>query len=283
MKKIPIILDTDIFADSDDLFALYFLLSRPEFEILAIITSDEVKNGQRAYHLTDLLHELGRDIPVYTGKSLGNDHYILFEEIPRPGQYQLRDFRDLATFINTLDQKVQYLCIGPLTNLSQILQEFPGLSSKISVTSMGGSTKPMFGRAEHNVRIDLEATEHVLRTVEARWVLADHTLQKDLAISPQMQFFQDIQSCKSVSANRLIENLKSFFKKMYPESYLHDPVAAATLLFPEIVSFERKKVVSQDGIFVEDNAGYWQMLSCDVKYRKFRALFEKNIISFIER
>ena len=66
MKKIKILLDTDIGSDIDDSVCLAYLLSQPKCDLLGIttVTGDTVKRAMLASVLCRLA---GREIPIFPG------------------------------------------------------------------------------------------------------------------------------------------------------------------------------------------------------------------------
>ena len=67
MKKMPIILDTDIGGDIDDVLALAYLLNSPEADLLALTTVN-TDPSMRARIAAKVLRAYGRpDIPVAPG------------------------------------------------------------------------------------------------------------------------------------------------------------------------------------------------------------------------
>ena len=73
LKKIPVILDTDIGGDIDDIWALAMLLNSPEFDIKMILT-EEGNTLYRAKIVARMLETAGRtDIPIGVGISTSNE------------------------------------------------------------------------------------------------------------------------------------------------------------------------------------------------------------------
>ena len=73
-SKIPVILDTDIGGDPDDVFALNLLLNSQEVAIKLIVTADEHED-HRARFARQFVLAAGHDIPVVSGASLGRSKY----------------------------------------------------------------------------------------------------------------------------------------------------------------------------------------------------------------
>ncbi|MEI6521697.1 MAG: nucleoside hydrolase, partial [bacterium] len=83
MKKIPIILDTDIGTDIDDSWALAMLLKSPEFDV-KLVVSDTHNTEYRAKLIAKFLEVADRtDIPVGVGIKLDD----VYESCSRYAQY----------------------------------------------------------------------------------------------------------------------------------------------------------------------------------------------------
>jgi len=73
IKKIPVILDTDIGDDIDDTWALSFLLRSPELD-LKLVVGDKGRCEYRAKLIAKLLENAGRtDVPVGVGAEIKSD------------------------------------------------------------------------------------------------------------------------------------------------------------------------------------------------------------------
>ena len=160
---IPVILDTDIGFDVDDVWALAFLLACPELDI-RLITTTTGDTLYRAKLVAKLLQLAGReDIPIGVGLPL--------DAIPNThaewlGDYSLSDYagevlRDGVGAICEIAEKspeqVALVCIGPLPNIAAALQRDPNLTNNARFVGMHGSlrrgylgaAKPM---REYNVK-----------------------------------------------------------------------------------------------------------------------------------
>lgn len=125
---IPVILDTDIGFDVDDVWALAFLLRCPELDV-KLILSDSGDTHYSARLIARLLELDGRsDVPVGVGipldetpqthaRWLGDyslDHY--------PGCVEADGVGALVDIIAGSPDPVSVICIGPLPNIAAALQ-----------------------------------------------------------------------------------------------------------------------------------------------------------------
>ena len=71
---IDLIIDTDIGDDPDDILVLYLILLHPElFNLIALVSGDEVHGNHRAKLLSLILKKFKRNnVPVYVGTDFGS-------------------------------------------------------------------------------------------------------------------------------------------------------------------------------------------------------------------
>lgn len=141
--KISVIVDTDMALD--DTRALAMLLNSEMVDIPLIVTSDGVatpKTGSR--NLRMLLRYFKReDTRVAEGKDLGkpgppwrslSENVRWPEPLGVPGKaYASRMApEEIVNTLESLDEDILYLCLGPLTNLAQALSLSPEIKDRIS-------------------------------------------------------------------------------------------------------------------------------------------------------
>ena len=144
---IPVILDTDIGLDVDDVWALAFLLQCPELEI-RLITTCTGDTTYRAALVAKILEVAGRtDIPVGVGLA-GEDS--LKTHIEWLGDYQLADYpgivyaEGIAAISDTIlasEEAVTLIAIGPLTNVAAALEHAPSIVENAKFIGMHGSLR----------------------------------------------------------------------------------------------------------------------------------------------
>jgi inosine-uridine nucleoside N-ribohydrolase len=144
---IPVILDTDIGFDVDDVWALAFLLMCPELDV-KLITTTTGDTVYRARLVAKLLDVAGRqDIPIGIG--------IPLDESPRThatwlGDYTLADYPGpvivdgigaLCDTITTSADPITLICIGPLPNIAAALAREPKIADNSRFVGMHGSLR----------------------------------------------------------------------------------------------------------------------------------------------
>lgn len=175
--SIPLILDTDIGTDVDDVWALVFLLNCPEVDV-KLITTCTGDTEYRACLVAKILKELGReDIPIGIGLSLDHaekTHSSWLDD------FSLEDFegevyRDgvgaICETIAALPERSILLSIGPLPNVSAALARSPLIAERSRFVGMHGSLRRGYLGAqkparEYNVRLHALSCKHVF---ESNW------------------------------------------------------------------------------------------------------------------
>lgn len=256
---IPLILDVD--TGVDDALAIGYALNQPDADLLMLST---LAGNTTVVNATDnslrVLGLLGAaQIPVHQGASrpLARQHrdagYFHGQnglggaELPSVAS-PLGPDRGPAAIIRLARQRpgeIVLVCLGPLTNLAialNVLPELPALLRRLVV--MGGS---FFNRgnvtphAEYNIWADPEAAQQVFARAfpDAVAVGLDVTHQTNLSPSHwrKASNTSDPRSCLLSAVCH-----QSFVTRNQTEFHLHDPLATAVALDPELVSTERGRI-----------------------------------------
>jgi len=160
---IPVILDTDIGFDVDDVWALAFLLMCPELDV-KLITTTTGDTVYRARLVAKLLDVAGRqDIPIGIGIPLDESprtHATWlgdYAQVDYPGRVIGDGIGALCDTVTTSADPITLICIGPLPNIAAALAREPKIADNCRFVGMHGSlrvgyqgvTKPM---REYNVK-----------------------------------------------------------------------------------------------------------------------------------
>ena len=176
-KPIPVILDTDIGTDVDDVWALVFLLCCPELD-LKLVTTSTGDTEYRARIAAKVLSELGReDIPIGIGLHLDDcpkthDNWL--------GGYTLDDYAGeiisdgvgaIGDHVLASSEPPTVLGIGPLPNISAALSRSPDIANRARFVGMHGSLRKGYLSShkparEYNVRLHALSCRHVF---ESKW------------------------------------------------------------------------------------------------------------------
>ena len=247
---VKLILDTDIGTDVDDCLALAFLLGSPEIEWTGItcVYGDVLL---RARMVAKLLTLAGRpDIPIRLGASQtllgirsiyweGHEGEGLLEASPSDPHI---DPENAVDFIirSVMDDPggIHLLAIGPLTTVALALSIEPRLAQNMAgLTIMGGALR---GResldlpiAEHNIACDPEAAQVVLASgAPITLVPLDVTTQCRIQREDVALLRARGDAFHAAVADQ-VERYPFFARHGY--TYLHDPLAAAVMLRPDLV------------------------------------------------
>ena len=268
MRKVVVDTDTGV----DDALALMLLAADPEVEILAVISVFGNCTGERAAdNARYVLDTCGRtDVPVYRG----SDVPVKQELRLNPGIHGedgfgntgLRPAVSVATEPNGVDVllelvaqhegEIDYLAIGPQTNLARALEVEPKLLEKLRSTTIVGTLGPALYRdtepwadrrfrvsRDPNVTFDIDAAEAVAGAVgDVTWCGPYVTRQ---ALVPE-DFFLEIASSTGYAPAELITKISADYAGFYSRSYpqpgdervmgINDSMAVAALLRPDLVT-----------------------------------------------
>lgn len=165
-----VILDTDIGDDIDDAYALALLASMPDVELVGVTTAYG-KTGERAEIAARLLAVMGRkDVPVCAGRRGSAEIRRQYDWARGFKSRSLRSEEAAAFLKRQIERRpgeITLVCIGPLTNIGDLLSRYPQVKSKIAgIVMMGGSLYQGYGRntapaPEWNIKCDPTAARAV--------------------------------------------------------------------------------------------------------------------------
>ncbi|MBV9490970.1 MAG: nucleoside hydrolase [Verrucomicrobia bacterium] len=240
----PLVLDTDIGTDVDDLLALLLILTEPGIRLLGV-TTVHGDTKLRAAMARAVLQQSGcATVPVIAGESAtlsgtpidwkGHEGQW-FGELPA---YESPGI-PAAGFIRSVAQRaageLEVLAIAPLTNLAVALREDAGLAPLIKhLYIMGGAFWPP--HPEHNFATDPQATREVLAAPIPTTIIGlDVTLTMILSRSDVMRL-----TAASTSLARIVRDQSDRWLAFLNRDFyhLHDPLAALAITRPDLFRFE---------------------------------------------
>ncbi|QUW17839.1 nucleoside hydrolase [Agrococcus sp. Marseille-Q4369] len=267
MRKVIVDTDTGV----DDALALMILAADPDVEILAVVSVFGNCHGDRAAdNARYVLDTCGRqDVPVYRGSDeplrqaielssgvhgddgFGNTGLRPETSVPaEPSGIPI-----ILDLVRQHPGEVDYLALGPQTNLARALELEPDLLRRLRSTTIVGTlgpalwndTEPWADRRfrvsrDPNVSFDIDAAEIVAsHEGDVTWCGPYVTRQ---ALVPE-QFFLDIAGSTGYAPAELITKISHDYAGFYSRSYgredarvmgINDSLAVATLLRPDLVA-----------------------------------------------
>jgi len=268
MRKVIVDTDTGV----DDALALMLLAADPEVEILAAISVfGNCESERAADNARYVLDTCGRhDVPVYRGASAplhqplqlnpgvhGEDGFGNTGLRPAVSVAAEPDGVDvLLDLVDANEGEIDYLALGPQTNLARALQRDPRLLQRLRSTTIVGTlgpalyndTEPWADRRfrvsrDPNVSFDIDAAQEVARHEgDVTWCGPYVTRQ---ALVPE-RFFLDLAAETQSPAAQLITAISADYAGFYTRSYhrsdddrvmgINDSLAVACVLRPELIA-----------------------------------------------
>ena len=291
--RIPVILDTDIGSDIDDMWALAMLLRSPELDLKLVVT-DSGDTVYRAKIAAKMLGLDGRaDVPVGIGTYLGTH--------PHPQGFWVEDY-DLASYpgvvhedgvqaiidiIMASPEPVTLIAIGPVPNISAALEREPRIVERARFVGMHGSLHLGYGgkqemAAEYNVRAHPEACRKVF---DARWDVTITPLDTCGLVALQGEAYRAVYTCADPLIQALIENYQQWIGQVnwvqgvdpqQQSTVLFDTVAVYLAFAEDLLVMEDLPVrVTDEGYTVIDNQA--KMIRCATAWQD-RAAFERLLV-----
>ena len=293
---IPVIIDTDVGTDVDDMWALAFALRCPELDI-RLITTCTGNVEYRAALVAKLLEVAGRtDIPIGLGLSL--------DAAPEPQKAWIEDYQldlypgvvlkdgvgAICDAVNQSENPVTLIAIGPLPNIAAALQRAPSIIENSKFIGMHGSLrigylgapKPM---KEYNVKQHALSCKSVF---EADWVKEITPLDTCGNIILTGDNFQRVRNSADDLVRAVIENhliwyeavasspiVGPFIKKMDPQvqsSILYDCVAIYMAFSNDGLVYEKLPItITEDGKTLIDDDG--SVVNCATSWSDIEAFY----------
>lgn len=253
IKKIPVILDGD--PGHDDAIAWVLAAASPMLDIKAVTSVCGNQTIQKTtYNAGRIMTLVGLNVPLAMGRvkplvadaiiaptvhgNSGLDGPALPEPANQPVDIDACTL--MAQILEESSEPVVLIPTGPLTNIATLLLLYPHLKPKIKhIYLMGGGID--FGNwtppAEFNILVDPEAAD-VVFTSGVPITMAGLDVTEKALVFPED--FERIRALKNPVATVVAEWLDFFYgfhrSIGYPGAPVHDAVAVAALLKPEIMT-----------------------------------------------
>ncbi len=275
MHKTPVILDTDIGVDVDDIWALALMLKCPELDVKLIVTA----TGDTSYAakiVARCLEIANRtDIPVGIGVPLQATPYphAAWVEEYDLNRFPGKVFKDgvgrLVDTIMASPEPVTLISIGPVPNIAAALQREPAITNNSRFVGMHGSIRKGYmgaagPAAEYNVAQFPNAARQLFSTP---WDITITPLDTCGLVILKDENFSRVRDSSDHLTQAVIENhrlwMRGFGAQLYKgldaelqSTVLFDTVAIYLALSEELLEMETLKIKIDDrGHTVVDNAG----------------------------
>lgn len=253
----PVVVDTDIGTNVDDVLALLMLATEPAVSLRAVTTVDG-DVAHRARHALHLLRLLGRDrVPVRTGAAIPSSGRPIWplpdgarddEPIP-PGAVDT-----LIDVVRSAPGEVTVVAIGPLTNIAAAIERDPAWTPSLRrLIVMGGDFTD--GRAEHNVATDPDAA----RTVFESGAAALHIGSDVTTTVPFDEADLDVVAAADGPPAAMIDQqARAWWNHTgRTSSHPHDALAVLAMLEPRLFGFtDGRWRVQPDGTLRRDDSAH---------------------------
>lgn len=290
---IPVILDTDIGLDVDDVWALAFLLRCPELD-LKLVVSDTGDTRYSASVAAKLLEAGGRvDVPIGVG--------VAQEPLPRThaawlGDYELSDypgevFEDgvvaLCDTILASPEPVTLICIGPIPNIAAALEREPAIVQNSRFIGMHGSLRRGYLGAPKPMR-EYNVFKHPLacrRVFETPWDLSITPLDSCGTVYLKDENFSKVRESRDPLMRAVLDNhfawcdavkdspMLAQIDPQTQSSRLYDTVAVYMAFSESLLEMETLPIlVTDDGKTLIDDKG--QLVRCATGW-KDQSAFER--------
>jgi len=271
--KYHIIIDTD--AAIDDLRAICLFLASPEFEILAITTSDGTISPEQGWiKVQSLLRSFGHEgIPTGTGQPIQEEipPWRTFNRKVRWGKEVKVENKDVNSAVDTIlsaleseEEPVLFVCLGGLTNLANALETKPEIQEKIErIVWYNDSIDPLSGT---NYKFDKKAALSILSADVTLEAVSNNSADARVVNPEFIQYISDLNSpyAQMIASTHCDDEVIQRITTGHLEFW--DDLLPVYLLDPKLFIFQSNKKSSPHKLFqVQDwegvKAKYLEILS----------------------
>ena len=240
-ERIPLWVDTDIGGDVDDALALTAALRSPEVQLVCVSTV-YLRPRWRAEVACELLRRCGADVPVAAG--CGEPLWGVWDEkhIPDTGVSPAAPLAmrqehgcDLLLRQARKTPGMAILAIGPLTNIALALMEDRQALAGCRLFVMGGRLAS--AQPEWNIQCDPLAAHKVFSSgLDITLVTFEQTSRCSFS-QPEVDAFSGTEHREYLRGM-----MNEFTRRFGFLPILHDPMALAMLVRPQLFRFQRRNI-----------------------------------------
>ena len=251
----PVIFDTDIGTDVDDILALTVLAKSPELQLIGVTTvyGNTPLRARITQVTCDLLGCADTDVLIgeketLTGRQImwaGHEGY----GVPNLDKAEVSTTPGAVDYLlekaNRFAGELEVLATGPLTNIASAIKKDAAAFSKIKhLYLMGGAF--WLNRPEHNIKSDPEAAKIVFDSgIPITALGLDVTLRVLLEAGDLREIAKVGQGVGALLEDQI---LRWWELRNITANHLHDPLAALAMVRPDLFIFENWDVdVTSEG------------------------------------
>jgi inosine-uridine nucleoside N-ribohydrolase len=270
--KIPVILDTDIGSDIDDVWALAMMLNSQELDVKLIVT-EHGNTEYRAKIAAKFLEACGRtDIPVGMGIKSSDQIEAQGRWVAEynldgyPGTVYRDGIGAMIDVIMKSSIPITLISLGPVTNLAEALVREPAIAYRTRFVGMQGSVRRGYlgslkTSSEYNVAVNPKACQKVF---SAPWDMTITPVDTCGLVRLSGVRYRKVQQCSSSIIRALMENYRIWDEEYKGDKHsqgyaiestiLYDTVAVYLAFSEEMLHLEKLGIrVTDDGYTVIDN------------------------------
>jgi purine nucleosidase/pyrimidine-specific ribonucleoside hydrolase len=261
VPAVPTLLDCD--PGHDDMVAILLAAAHPRIDLLAITTVAGNGTLERTTHNARAVCSMAgiRDVPIAAGApgplvgTLRTAEHVHGEsgldgaelgdvDVPLAPEHAV----DLmARLLRDAPEPVTLVPTGPLTNVALLLRTHPDVAGRVrEIVLMGGSTdvgnvEPL---AEFNIHVDPEAADVVFSSGLPVTMCGLNVTHQALATEAVLERLRGLGTPLAETVVRLLVFFRDRYRDIWglPAPPVHDPVAVARVIDPELVRCEEAHV-----------------------------------------
>jgi purine nucleosidase/pyrimidine-specific ribonucleoside hydrolase len=261
VPAVPTLLDCD--PGHDDMVAILLAAAHPRIDLVAITTVAGNGTLDRTTHNARAVCSMAgiRDVPIAAGApgplvgTLRTAEHVHGEsgldgaelaaaDVPLAPEHAV----DLmARLLRDAPEPLTLVPTGPLTNVALLLRTYPDLVARVrEIVLMGGSTdvgnvEPL---AEFNIHVDPEAADVVFSSGLPVTMCGLNVTHQALATEAVLERLHGLGTPLAETVVRLLVFFRDRYRDIWglPAPPVHDPVAVARVIDPELVRCEEAHV-----------------------------------------
>jgi purine nucleosidase len=249
-RRRKVFVDTDIGSDLDDALALAYLLANDDSELVGITTTTG-DTPQRARIASMICGHAGASVPIHGGE---RDPLIGIQrqpDVPQSDALASWDHAEpagnegaafLVDTVRAAPGEITLLCLAPLSTVGRAILLEPDLCSLLAdVVVMGGNFfhRPDRPPIEWNLALDPAAARLLFRQDGCPIRMISLDVTHDVAWT---KHDLDDAAAQAPILKPVVDLSVAHFAR-YPQVYLHDPLAAATIFDPDICGYRHGTVI----------------------------------------